>query len=125
MVVFVETFSHRAIPMGWNKGAKQIPTFTNHGGTPVDLIKCYSEINKTTLKTACKRFCKAGEVDSESCAKQNITVMAICLDSSLMDEAQARLLTYCNEYTLDGMEYAPLMYKIIMRLICRSPDSRE
>ncbi len=33
-----------------------------------------------------------------------------------MAEAQARLLTYCNEYTFDGVEYAPLLYKIIMRL---------
>jgi hypothetical protein len=33
-----------------------------------------------------------------------------------MAEAQARLLTYRNEYTFDGVEYAPLLYKIIMRL---------
>ncbi len=26
------------------------------------------------------------------------------------------MLTYHNEYTFDGVEYAPLMYKIIMRL---------
>jgi hypothetical protein len=43
-------------------------------------------------------------------------MMAICLASSLTAEAQARLLTYCNEYTFNGGEYAPLMYKIIMRL---------
>jgi hypothetical protein len=30
--------------------------------------------------------------------------------------AQARLLTYKNEYTFDGVEHAPLMYKIIMHL---------
>ncbi len=43
-------------------------------------------------------------------------MMAICLASSpLMAEAQARLLTYRNEYTFDGVEYASLMYKIIMR----------
>jgi hypothetical protein len=57
-VVFVKAFSGRTIAMGWNKGTKQITTFTNHGGTPVDLIKCYGQINKATLKTACKRFCK-------------------------------------------------------------------
>jgi hypothetical protein len=43
-------------------------------------------------------------------------MMAICLATSLMAEAQARLLTYHNEYTFNGVEYAPLMYKIIMRL---------
>jgi len=39
-----------------------------------------------------------------------------CLGKSLTAEAQARLLTYRNEYTFDGMDYAPLKYKIIMRL---------
>jgi hypothetical protein len=33
-----------------------------------------------------------------------------------MAEAQARLLTYRNEFTFNIVEYAPLMYKIIMRL---------
>ncbi len=33
-----------------------------------------------------------------------------------MADVQARLLTYWNEYTFDGVEYPPLMYKIIMRL---------
>jgi len=115
-VVFVEAFSCRNIAMGCNKGTKQITTFANHRGTVVDLSKCYGQINKATLKTACKRFCKAGEVDAESCATQNITMTAICLASSLMAEAQARLLTYHNEYTFNGVEYAPLMYKITMRL---------
>jgi hypothetical protein len=43
-------------------------------------------------------------------------MMAICLASSLTAEAQARFLTYRNKYTFNGVEYAPLLYKIIMRL---------
>jgi hypothetical protein len=116
MVVFVEAVPRCATAMGWNQGTKQITTFANRGGTPVDLIKCYRQINKATLKIACKRFCKAGEVDAKSHAKQNKTMMAICLASLLTAEAQARLLIYRNEYTFDGMEYASLLYKIIMRL---------
>ncbi len=108
MVVFIKAVSHCTIAMGWNKGTKQITTFPNRSGTLVDLIKCYGQINKATLKIACERFCKAGEVDVESCAKQNNTLMAIFLASSLTAEAQARLLTYRNEYTFDGVEYAPL-----------------
>jgi hypothetical protein len=30
--------------------------------------------------------------------------------------AKVRLLTYRNDYSFDGVEYAPLMYKVIMRL---------
>jgi hypothetical protein len=43
-------------------------------------------------------------------------MMSICLAKLLTADAQARLLTYWNKYTFDGVEYAPLMYKIIMRL---------
>ena len=43
--------------------------------------------------------------------------MASCLSKSLTTVAQARLLICCNEYTVDGVEYTPLMYKLIMRLV--------
>jgi hypothetical protein len=68
------------------------------------------------LKTACERFCKPGHPDTQTHAKQNNTMMRICLAKSLMADAQARLLTYRSKYTFDGMEYTSLMYKIIMCL---------
>jgi hypothetical protein len=43
-------------------------------------------------------------------------MMSIYLVKSLRADAQARLLTYRNKSTFDGVEYAPLMYKIIMCL---------
>ncbi len=43
-------------------------------------------------------------------------MMSICLAKSLTAGAQAKLLTFWNKYTFDGVQYAPLMYKIIMRL---------
>jgi hypothetical protein len=43
-------------------------------------------------------------------------MMATCLAKSLTTNAQAPLLTYHSKYTFDGIEYAPLMYKVIMRL---------
>jgi hypothetical protein len=115
-VVFTEAMLNRATAMGWNKGSKQITTFTNSSGVSVDIIKSYGQIDEATLKTACERFCKAGQVDAESRAKQNNTMMSMCLNKSLTANEKASLLTYRNEYTFDGVEYAPLMYKIIMRL---------
>jgi len=106
----------KRLGQGWNKGSKQITTFTNSSGVSVDIIKSYGQIDEATLKTACERFCKAGEADAESRAKQNNTMMSMCLNKSLTASARASLLTYRNEYTFDGVEYAPLMYKIIMRL---------
>jgi hypothetical protein len=108
-VVFVESLTHRATAMGWNMDSKKITTFTHCSGKAGDIIKEYGQINEVTLKTACKRFCKAGEVDAESRAKQNNIMLAVCLGKSLTEEAQARLLTYRSKYTFDGVEYAPLM----------------
>ena len=98
------------------KGSKQITTFTNISGVAVDIIKSYGQIDEATLKTACERFCKAGKADAKTHAKQNNTMMSMCLNKSLTATAKASLLTYRAEYTFDGVEYAPLMYKIIMRL---------
>ena len=38
-VAFTEAFLSRATAMGWNKGSKQITTFTNSSGVSVDIIK--------------------------------------------------------------------------------------
>jgi len=114
--VFVESLTRHATAMGWNAGSKQITRSTNRSGKDVDIIKEYGQIDEVILKTACECFCKAGKVDAESRAKQNNGMLAVCLGKSLTAEAQARLLTYRNEYTFDGVEYEPLMYKIIMRL---------
>ncbi len=115
-VVFTEAFLNCATAMGWNKGSKQITTFTNSGGVAVDIIKSYGQIDEATLKTVCERFCKAGQADAKYCAKQNNMMMSMCLNKSLTASAKASLLTYRAEYTFDGVEYAPLKYKIIMRL---------
>jgi len=115
-VVFTEAFLSHATAMGWNKDSKQITAFTNSSGVSVDIIKSYGQINKATLKTVCERLCKAGQADAESRAKQNNTTISMCLNKLLTASAKASLLTYHNEYTFGGVEYAPLMYKIIMRL---------
>jgi hypothetical protein len=115
-IVFIEVFQHHSDAMGWTKGTKQITTFTNRDGKSIDIIKNYGQINKAMLKTACEQFCKAGEIDSQSRAKQNNTMMSYCLSNSLSMKAKMRLLTYQNDYTFGGVKYAPLMYKVIIGL---------
>ena len=92
-VVFVEAFERKAKSMGWSTGTKQITTFNNHDGVSIDIIKNYGQINLATLKTACERFCKTGEADAESRAKQNNRMMANCLSNSLSLTAKVQLLT--------------------------------
>ncbi len=99
-----------------SKGTKQITKFTNRDGIVIDIIKNYGQINMATLKTACERFCKVGKADSATQARQNNKMMSMCLANSLSLTAKVQLLTYKNEYIFDGIEYALLMYKVIMRL---------
>jgi hypothetical protein len=83
-IIFVEAFHHRTTAIGWNQGTRQITTFTNSAGHQVNIIKSYGQINETTLKSTCERFCKPGEPDSQTRSKQNNTMMSICLAKSLM-----------------------------------------
>jgi hypothetical protein len=101
-VIVVEALQHHADSMGWTKGTKQITTFTNRDGKSINIIKNYGQIDKATLKTACEQFCKAGEIDSQSCAKQNNTMMSNCLSNSLSMGAKVRLLTYRNNHLRRG-----------------------
>ncbi len=79
-VVFIEALERKANSMGWSKGTKQIITFTNHDGVSVDIIKNYGQIDMATLKTACERFCKAGEADAATRARQNNKIMSMLLE---------------------------------------------
>jgi hypothetical protein len=103
-IIFVEAFHRRATTMGWNQGAMQNTSFANSAGRQVNIIKSYGQIDNATLKSACERFCKPGEVNLQTRAEQNNMMMSICLAKSLTADAQARLLlTYRNEYTFDGV----------------------
>jgi hypothetical protein len=76
-VIFVKAFHHHTTAMGWNQGTRQITTFTTSTGHQVDIIKSYSQINEATLKTACEKFCKPGQLDAQTRAKQNNMMMSI------------------------------------------------
>ncbi len=82
-VIFIQALEHKADSMGWSKGTKQITKFTNCDGVNINIIKNYGQIDLVTLKTACERFCKAGEADSVTRARQNNKMMSMCLANSL------------------------------------------
>jgi hypothetical protein len=115
-VIFVEALQRQCTEMGWNSGTTNITSFQNKDNVAVNIIKNYGQIDEATLRTACKHFCSAAGADSRTRAKQNNTMMSICLAKSLTADAQARLLTYRKDYLLGDVECTPLMYKVIMRL---------
>jgi hypothetical protein len=69
-----------------------------------------------TNKQQCEQFCKPGKADAQSRAKQNNTMMCACLSKTLTADAKTKLLAHRSDFTFDGVEYAPVMYKVIMRL---------
>ena len=115
-VVFIQAFKARCREMGWSEGTKNITKFTNLAGNTIDLIEQYGQIDAAALKVQCDRFCDGGGADYATRATQNNTMMSICLNNTLTADAKARLLPYRSDFTFNGNEYAPLMFKIIMRL---------
>jgi hypothetical protein len=115
-VVFVEALTRRATAMGWHAGPMQITSHDNADGQTIDVIKCYGQIDEATLKRSCKCFCKVGERDAESQAKQNNTMMASCHSQLLTANATARLLIVHHKYTFNGVECTLLILKTIMGL---------
>jgi hypothetical protein len=109
-VIFVKALQRQCTEMGWNSGTKNITSFQNKDNVTVDIIKNYGQIDEATLRTACERFCSAAGADSRTRAKQNNTMMSICLAKSLTADAQARLLTYQKDYLIGDVECAPLIY---------------
>jgi hypothetical protein len=94
--VFVEAFKRKAKSMGWSTGMKQITNFVNSSGVSINIIKNYGQIELATLETACERFCKMGEADAETRAKQNNTMMVNCLANLLSRQKFAYLPTAMN-----------------------------
>jgi hypothetical protein len=83
--------------MGLNQGTTQITTFANSAEHSINVSKSYDQIDEATLKAACERFCKPGQPDAQTRAKQINMMTSICLAMSLTADAQARLLTYRNK----------------------------
>jgi len=115
-VVFLQAFQARCTEIGWSEGTKNITKFANASGTVIDLVTQYGQIDSATLKTQCERFAKVGGADFGTRATQNNHMMSLCLSNTLTKDATARLSPYRAEYTFDGKVYAPLLFKIIMRL---------
>ena len=115
-VVFIQAFKARCKEMGWSEGAMNVTKFMNSDGTTIDLIEQYGQIDNATLKTQCEVFAKVGGNKFETRAAQNNHMMGVCLHNTLTADAKSRLLPYRAEFNFDGVDYAPLMYKTIMRL---------
>jgi hypothetical protein len=95
---------------------KNITKFMNANGTVIDLVTQYGQNNGATLKAQCKRFAKLGGADYGTHATQNNHMISLCLLNTLTKDAMARLSPYRAKYTFVGKVYAPLLFKIIMRL---------
>ncbi len=80
-------------------------------------VRNYGQIDKATLHTACQDFCSTGGTRANQRAAQNNHMMAQCLKKSLTVAALACLEPYQAQYLFHGVEYGPLLYKVIMRLL--------
>ena len=115
-VAFVKAFENCCTIMGWNSGTQNTTKFLNQANVTIGIVKNYGQIAKEDLKIGCELFYKAGGARYQARATQNNHMMAQCLLKSLTSAAKTRLQVYQSQYTFDGVEYGPLIYKKIMQL---------
>jgi hypothetical protein len=115
-VAFVKAFENRCTIMGWNSGTQNVTKFLNQANVMINIVKNYGQIAKEGLKIGCESFCKVGGGRYQAHATQNNHMMAQCILKSLTSAAKTRLQIYQSQYTFNGVEYCPLIYKKIMQL---------
>lgn len=118
-VVFVEELTYRAKDMGWSVGTKSITIFDVSATAThdlKDLFTQYGQITATAMQTRCENWMKVGGSMYQSRATQNNQMMQKCILNSLTEDAKRRLSVHRASYTFDGEVYAPLLFKIIMKL---------
>ncbi len=115
-VAFIKAFENHCIIMGWNDGAQNIIKFLNQANVTIDIVKNHGQIAEEDLKIGCESFCKVGGAGHQARATQNNHMMAQCLLKSLTPAAKTYLQVYQSQYTFDGVEYGPLIYKKIMQM---------
>ena len=115
-VSFIRDLSNQCSIMGLNEGAMGITSFVNASNETINLIKCYGHIDEAMLKLHYEDFCKPGGARYQTRAMQNNHMMAQCLKNLLTASMAAHIEPYAAQYTFNGMEYAPLKFKIMMRL---------
>ena len=115
-VAFVKAFENRCNIMGWNSGTQNVTKFLNQDNVMIDIVKNYGQIAEQDLKVGCETFCRVGGTSHQARATQNNHMMAQCLTKSLTSAAKTRLKVFQSQYTFDGVENGPLIYKKIMQL---------
>jgi hypothetical protein len=115
-VAFVKAFENCCNIMSWNNGAQNVTKFLNQANVTIDIAKNYGQIAEEDLKVGCESFCKVGGACHQAQVTQNNHMMAQCLLKSLTPAAKTCLQVYQSQYTFDGVEYGPLIYKKIMQL---------
>ncbi len=115
-IAFVKAFENRCNIMGWNSGTQNVTKFLNQDNVMINIVKKYGQIAEQDLKVGCKTFCRVPGAGHQTRATQNNHMMAQCLTKSLTSATKTRLEVFQSQYTFDGVEYSPVIYKKIMQL---------
>jgi hypothetical protein len=122
LTMFLKLLTDRSNELAWSEASnpQQINWFTTtpSGSTTnvqINVVNQYAMIGVADLTQQCARFMTGA--DKESRANQNNSMMAKCIHHSLTTECQLQLIQYETEYTVAGSVCAPLLLKVLMRIV--------
>jgi len=103
---FIETLRDRSTSSGWDSNQANI---IDINGT--NLMDEYGLLTLDQIRTHVITY-----IETQTRTAQNSYQMYLSIISSLTDEGRAKLLTRSNDYTVNGIQSGPLLFKVLMTI---------
>ena len=113
---FVEKLSDRAIEMGWghaNANILDIPTTVDGIVTTYNLLQEFGRLKLQDVTAHANNTW----ITQQSRAAQNAVMMYYCIMASLTDEANIKILTETEKFTLQGIPDGPSLFKYLVDVV--------
>ena len=106
---FQSQLKRRADTAGWNHGSGNIIDIPDENGDDQNLIMQYGCLTTDDIKTEAKTY-----LGKQTRQAQNNQMMMQCLLASLTEKCFGKISNDHKSYTIDGVESASLLFKLLM-----------
>jgi hypothetical protein len=107
--MFIHQIKRKATICGWINTILTIPV---GNGITRSLLTQYGQITMQHLADEAAVY-----MNTECKAQQDATNLKICLDGSLDKDLMMRVLAQKEQYTINGQEHGPSMFRIILKIV--------
>ena len=113
---FIERLSDRAIEMGWGHTYANILDIPTTVGGTVTTYNLLQEFGRLKLQDV-TAHANNSWITQQTRAAQNAVMMYYCIMASLTDDANIKILTETDKFTLQGIPDGPSLFKYLVDVV--------